>query len=288
MTTGNSYKQTSRTQRIIRTEDNYSGGMMYVNTPLDTGYSRIILNLDLAENDKGLKPRAGLRKFARTVVAATSLKQVDHTVYCKANSVMRRDKDGSVSYTDTVIVGEDVYKVGPYDPETTAEDIALERLTYDTSFDKNKAHCFAWQGDLYHMHEDGLYHFNDTYTHSPISPRSLTPKEAVNTGYNMLSENPYSFGNIESVATSGDILGILPYHIIDKNTDNERLGELALNVGPNTPFALKVMLAVANSTDIKYQCKLEWRESTQGVWTDIALKNSSLKYDEKVCHVPIS
>ena len=279
MTTGSYYKQTSRTQRIIRTEADYSKGMMYVNTPLDTGYSRIILNLDLAENGTGLKPRPGLKTFATTgTVAAFDNYGVD--VFCKANSVMRRESDNdTVKYIDTVIVGEDVYKVGPYTEDDTVRTIS--RLTNtELSFNKDKAHCFAWQGDLYHMHEDGLYHFNAAYLHTPVSPRVLTPKEAVNAGYNMLSENPYSFGNIESVATSGDILGILPYTIIDKDTDTECLGELALNPKPNVPIALKVILAVANSVNVKYQCKLEWRESTQGSWTNIELDNATLKYDE--------
>lgn len=283
---GNSYKQYQRTQRIIRTEDNYSGGMMYVNTPLDTGYSRVILNLDLAENSLGLKPRAGLRTFVSTdpVDKSSDLVDLKPNLFCKANSVMRRASDGTVKYTDTIIVEKDVYKVGPYSDE---ESYPITRLTHAATdeeaalyFDKTKAHCFAWQGDLYHMHEDGLYHFNDTSLHAKVSPRALTPKEAVNAGYNMLSENPYSFGNIESVATSGDILGILPYNIIDKDTDTERLGELALNPKPNVPIALKIILAVANSADVKYQCKLEWRESTQGSWTDIELDNATLKYDE--------
>lgn len=276
---GNSYKQYQRTQRIIRTEDNYSGGMMYVNTPLDTGYSRVILNLDLAENSLGLKPRAGLRTFATTnSVDKSSDLVLKPDLFCKANSVMRRASDGTVKYTDTIIVEKDVYQVGPYTDPDASE---ARRLTdEETRFDKTKAHCFAWQGDLYHMHEDGLYHFNDTYLHAKVSPRALTPKEAVNAGYNMLSEKPYSFGNIESVATSGDILGILPYNIIDKDTDTEHLGELALNPKPNVPIALKIILAVANSANVKYQCKLEWRESTQGSWTDIELDNATLKYDE--------
>ena len=126
MTTGSAYKQTTRTQRIIRTEDNYSGGMMYVNTPLDTGYSRIILNLDLADNDRGLKPRAGLKAFATTV----SLKYEEDTFktafpYCIANSVMRR-AGGAVKYTDTVVLDEKVYLLANTIVHKVAHLFALE------------------------------------------------------------------------------------------------------------------------------------------------------------------
>lgn len=280
MTTGSYYKQTSRAQRIIRTEADYSKGMMYVNTPLDTGYSRIILNLDLAENGTGLKPRPGLKTFATTgTVAAFDNYGID--VFCKANSVMRRESDNDdVKYIDTVIVGEDVYKVGPYTEDDTVR--TINRLTNtELSFNKDKAHCFAWQGQLYHMHEDGLYHFNDTYAHAQIEPRRLSPKEAVTAGYNMLADEPYTFNNIESVATSGDILGILPYEAVHTAKEGVyEFGELALTERPGEPVFLKIILAVVNSEDVLYQCSLEWRESTQGAWQPLELNIPELKYDE--------
>lgn len=286
MTTGSYYKQTSRTQRIIRTEADYSKGMLYINTPLDTGYSRIILNLDLAENGTGLKPRPGLRTYAETVypegsvVAGPTGLYTSPSVYCKANSVMRRESDGAVKYTDTVIVGEDVYKVGPYIEDSAERTIS--RLTNSTlRFNKDKAHCFAWQGQLYHMHEDGLYHFNDTYAHAQIEPKVLSPKEAVTNGYNMLATDPYEFYNTPSVATSGDILGILPYAVNKDDNGNTSIGDLALNAAPNTPMCLKVILSVVDSEDVKYQCRLQWRESTQGSWEDIQLEDSRLKWDEE-------
>lgn len=281
----NTYKQYQRTQRVIRTEDNYSGGMMYINTPLDTGYSRIILNLDLAENGAGLKPRPGLKTFLQTKGAVLSTDSYaifssdwSNNLYCKANSVIRRNAESELEYVDTVIVEKDVYKVGPYKNEDSTAPVT--RLTHDAVdddpaiyFEKNRGHCFAWQGDLYHMHEDGLFHFNEKltsagvqYDHAEVEPRALTPKEAVTTGYNMLHDDPYRFSNTESVATSGDILGILPY-FRDKNTDAE--GSLALKAGAGTPIYLRVYLAVANDPDIKYQYKIEWRESTQGNWEEI-------------------
>lgn len=273
------YKQYQRTQRIIRTEDNYSGGMMYVNTPLDTGYSRIILNLDLAENGTGLKPRAGLRTFAKTESVTTETLVSDwhsNPPYCITNSVMRRDADGTVKYTDTVVIDRDVYKVGPYSDESS---YPITRLTHAATdeeaavyFDKNKAHCFAWQGDLYHMHQDGLYHFNESlldskiiYKHEEVSPRALTPKDAVTMGYNMLSKEPYHFSNSESVAAVGDILGVLPYKINDDDT----IGDLALNVDRGEIY-LKVYLSVINDPNTLYQYSIQWRESTQGSWEDIA------------------
>lgn len=275
MTTGSAYKQTTRTQRIIRTEDNYSGGMMYVNTPLDTGYSRIILNLDLADNDRGLKPRAGLKTFATTkylIYDQDTFKTV--FPYCIANSVMRRDSDGAVKYTDTVVLDEKVYKIGPY--VDGDDNFPIEEITSpDMPFDKSRAHCFAWYGDLYHMHKDGLYHFNEAYTHTEIVPRNLEPKEAVATGYNMLHKSPYRFNNTDAVSVSGDILGILPYF---KNGEAE--GDLAIKAGPNTPIYLRVYLAVVNSDSIKYQYKIEWRESTQGNWEEITKVFPKCDWDE--------
>lgn len=274
MSGSTTYKQYQRTQRIIRTEDDYSGGMMYVNTPLDTGYSRIILNLDLAENSAGLKPRAGLKTTAYTsyLTYSDGIFNTFHP-YFVANSVMRRTSDDAIKYTDTVVLENRVYSVGPYSPEET-EYIPITELSSDTKlFEKDKAHCFAWQGDLYHMHEDGLWHFNEKlvdgliqHSHEKVTPRALTPKEAVTTGYNMLSATPYHFSDSPSVAVGGDILGILPYTVGENNT----VGDLALTTPGGRSVWLRVYLAVTDSPDVTYQYLIQWRESTQGTWTDIA------------------
>ena len=285
MTTGNAYKQTTRTQRIIQVEDTYSNGMMYVNTPLDTGFSRVLINYDFAENEKGLKPRPGFKSFARTPISTKYNASLKHDAFCISNSVARLDSARNTTYTDTIVVDKDVYRVGPYTDDITNAEVT--RLTHESYtdpdgnevpakyFEKDRGHCFAWQGNLYHMHADGLHYFNEQNIHSEVSPRALAPKEAVTTGYNMLHSTPYKFSNVETSANSGDILGVLPYYVNDDGTE----GDLAINAPPGRSIYLRVYLAVANNDDIRYQYRVQWRESTQGTWETLSNAVPECDYD---------
>ena len=60
------FKQYQRGTRVQTVEETFNKGMSYTNAPLDEGYSRILLNLDI-NSDGGLQPRPGFVKKGAVV-----------------------------------------------------------------------------------------------------------------------------------------------------------------------------------------------------------------------------
>jgi hypothetical protein len=55
------YKNNKRQPRVQTTEENFNFGMNYTNTPLEQGYQKALVNYDIKNEGKALRPRAGLR-----------------------------------------------------------------------------------------------------------------------------------------------------------------------------------------------------------------------------------
>ncbi|NMB95430.1 MAG: hypothetical protein GYA02_02295, partial [Clostridiaceae bacterium] len=89
-----------------------------------------------------------------------------------------------------------------------------------------------------------------------LTPKALTPKEAVMWGYNMLQPNAYSFTDSDA-AGAISLLGILPY-----KEDNS----LALNAKVNETVKLRCYYAGPPNT---YTIKWEWKEVSGYDWTTI-------------------
>jgi hypothetical protein len=95
------------------------------------------------------------------------------------------------------------------------------------------------------------------YEEYPIEPRKVTPFEAATLGYNMLSEDPYTF-TCGSEATAFTDNGILPYTLEDKPLRNPQI---------NKPFKLKFYYERPSSGNFKVVFR--WREQTASDWTEI-------------------
>ncbi len=77
----------------------------------------------------------------------------------------------------------------------------------DTTYIAQAIGTFAFNNSYYCFQDGALVHtkltkHEDTekfcYAPEPVEPKAITPKEAVMWGYNMLSEEPYQFENINS------------------------------------------------------------------------------------------
>lgn len=136
----------------------------------------------------------------------------------------------------------------------------------DTTYIAQAIGTFAFNNSYYCFRDGALVHtkltkHEDTekfcYAPEPVEPKVITPKEAVMWGYNMLSEEPYQFENINSAGVI-QFLGLLPY---DEN------GALLLSPQVNQTLYLKCNYAVANGA--KYTIKWEWKEPIAASWTTI-------------------
>lgn len=90
-----------------------------------------------------------------------------------------------------------------------------------------------------------------------IVPRTLTPKEAVMWGYNMLSSNPYNFTN-ELIADSVVFHGMLPYDANDK---------LMMSPQINQNIILKCFYGAGLGLKISFVW--EWKEAGADTWVSL-------------------
>lgn len=95
----------------------------------------------------------------------------------------------------------------------------------------------------------------------PVQPVELSIKEVLNSGYNMLLPNPYSFTNKESAGYS--LEGILPYTGDAKTTNRELL--LSARLGQRINFEVYYQYKV--ETDVKLKARWEWLDTGgDGTW----------------------
>lgn len=102
-----------------------------------------------------------------------------------------------------------------------------------------------------------VLHENGYYTPEVISPKELTPKEAVMWGYNMLHATPYNFKNVESAGVI-QLLGTLPY---DENNN------LVMSPVVNQSLQLECFYAAANPSTHKFVW--EWKDPGASEWTKL-------------------
>ena len=82
-----------------------------------------------------------------------------------------------------------------------------------------------------------------------VTPREVLPSQAINYGYNMLSEAPYTFNNVQTAQSKVQLMGLLPY-----NSDTDAL---VLSAKLGTPIKFKLFYKypaadVANTNERYY------------------------------------
>ena len=90
---------------------------------------------------------------------------------------------------------------------------------------------------------------SDRYQFEELTPKALTPKEAVMWGYNMLQPNAYSFTDSDAAGTVS-LLGILPYKEDNSLALNAKVNE---TVKPRCYYAGPRINMQLNGNGKKYQ-----------------------------------
>lgn len=93
---------------------------------------------------------------------------------------------------------------------------------------------------------------NSKWELEPIEPKDVTPAQAVNYGYNMLKDNPYTFNNAAMYSGEVTLLGVLPH---DAST-----GKLLLTakVGTSIKFKLSYKYPEADRSNEKEKYYTSW------------------------------
>lgn len=252
-----SYLNSGARSRSMTTESDFSLGMKYTETPLDEGYSRVLLNYALSDNGSSLKPRAGLEHVRYLTSMTTNNPILIHhsasalfsshngadTVMCKYLLYGQYDTDGlDLSTLNAVCLYNGEYIMSSSTNFTdAANSTALkcekqpDKIHGITNSGQPHGIYTVIDGNTYVLSDAGLcrleFKFNAQYTAFTIYLHEIVPNEinaakAVNNGYNMLLSNPYSFS---ITTTSAGVLvmdGIVPYDSTGTKVKlNARIGD---------------------------------------------------------------
>ena len=123
--------------------------------------------------------------------------------------------------------------------------------------------CFAWNNNYYNFNSHGelirtRYDVETTTYYSEVlEPKEIKASEALSSGFNMLSDDPYTFSDVNA---EGDInlVGMLLY-------DME--GNLQAEPLINTSYKLRCFYEVEEGA--QYKIKFDYRETNTSDWIDI-------------------
>lgn len=256
------FKKYKRGQRVVDAETNYSLGMNYIESPIPEGQCKLLVNYAFHNQGESLKPRGGMQHESDIATAVTDLgyyiHHIDSTYIDDADNsdaiLMRYVVAGKeepsrygVDFNTCVVFIEDpltnvIHKsaleavVGaPILKHTTNRDWKSIHGTPVTEATPLGLHI-SIENNAYMLYKDGadigigrLYITKTagTYTHrlDKLTAKDVTPYEAVNYGYNMLLDSPYTFTNTLNPAGNLVLQGLLPYDADDKLKFNAKVGE---------------------------------------------------------------
>lgn len=286
------YKHYQRRPRAVYPEENYGKGMMWTNSPLPDGYCKHLLNLDLKDNGEYLSPRPAFKAIEFYSYADAPTEAYTDTQFLSASKDCIEENDSTLY--KQIIVGDahskSLFALTGTDAALAAipalplpvKTLKIKKLTTSAkmqiptspqihgltvaSASKIVRHIgtFGFNNSYYFFDNTGLKQTKlNTETHQyeaeAITPRTLTPAEAVMWGYNMLCSKPYTFSNdIKDTATPIQLLGLLPY---------DSSGNLVL--APKVNQVVQFECFFIGQKTKTYNVKWEWREAGTNDWITI-------------------
>ena len=303
------FKHTARTARIVETEETFTGGMQYVETPIPSDYAKLIVNYDLNDSGNVLTPRPGLRttelfkaKDTPIDVSGKHIELLSHHYNNKdLYSQLILGVEDVTEKANTEIFKGNAYSIALHNSEYISK--ALEGKPHYTKLEQKTVHDWdldkpiintniigtsAWNNDFYYFSditEDGDTSAklckssfdpdsDNKFVSEVLKPKQLEPTQVTN-GYNMLADDPYDFVCSISPAVGSTIAltGLLPY----TKEENSKLN-LKPRVGDAVVFNLFYNVA---SLDSKYTFVFEWSDPTSGVWNTFNTQTyGKMPYDE--------
>lgn len=275
------FKKYNRGQRQQTVEEIFNLGMQYTNTPLTQGACKLMVNFDMKDKGEMLIPRPAIEtvKVAGKFVEGSYNTIVDGKTSAELNAtyehVLVSSVDNSItpltiapSETEfylTQLNGTSKPSVFKRPVSASIHDIRIS----DTSPMATNIGTFGFNNSYYCFNSSNEKLMQtkftvDRYQFEELTPKALTPKEAVMWGYNMLQTNAYLFSDTEAAGVI-NLLGLLPY-----KADNT----LALNAKVNETVKLRCYYAGPSANT--YKIKWEWKEVTGADWTNFKEETKAL------------
>jgi hypothetical protein len=257
------YKVYQRTSRGIDSEENFYGGIDFKNAPIDEGFCRMLVNFNIVSGGEVIKPRAAFKTQTTASLETQDTTYIIHHSGKMYVDDIDADDANIMEYiligkpdtvNDGILMDSSILFLRDPEQETiikipiAAGNVAGASINYDSRYTLNELHYTTLENpspvgihanvedNVYLAYTDGTdtglarlrvaYEAAEySYALERLAPKDLTPHQAVNYGYNLLQNDPYTFTNSVSSTGSLQLLGVLPYDNSDDLKFNAQVGE---------------------------------------------------------------
>lgn len=275
--------------RYVTNIDDFSSGMKFTNAPHEAGYAKAIVNFDLKNDGECLVPRGGLHDIvSRASSVLASSQYVDFCVHHAASMLVQEADESDATLCQYYLAGgvtatgfdlTTAYLVVEYNgnyiqathiaegiqqgsllmkPATTQ----MHNLPLDTP--KSRDGIFtSLEGNTYVLVHtptgnklctikakfNTLHNAINWYLES-VTPTEVQPTQAMNYGYNMFKDDPYTFTNTVSGTGAIQLTGVIPY---------SEAGDLLLTARPGTPIVFRLYYKYPQAdVDLEDKYLVQW------------------------------
>ncbi len=271
--------QNAHRTRYMTSADDFSSGMKFTNAPHAEGFAKAMVNFDFKNDGECLVPRGGFHDVANRVSAIlASTQYLDFCVHHASSMFVKEADDSDATLCQYYLAGgitatgfdlATAYLVVEYHGNYISATHAAEGITQGTLLMKpavTQMHNMpldtpkyrsgiytSLEGNTYLLvHTDGenklctlVAEFNTAHTAvtwhiDEVTPVEVQPTQAMNYGYNMFKDDPYTFVNTVSGTGNIQLTGVVPY---------SEDGKLLLTARPGTPIVFRLYYKYAQ-TDV--------------------------------------
>jgi len=295
------YKKYKRQQRVLDSEPNYALGMNYVESPIPEGMCNLLVNHEYHDQGEALRPRGGMQSQDDLTTAITDegyyihhigsayIDDVDNDTAILMRYILAGKTDPTdygIDFATCIVFVEDpmtnIIHQSTLDPAhvgtplikhtsnkdwksihgtpvTEATPLGLQTVIKSNAYILFKDGADSGVGRLYISRTAGAY----THKMEEVTAEAVTPKQAVNYGYNMLLETPYDFVNEVNPSGNLDLQGLLPY---EPGTSNLKFNAQA---GEEIEFKLIYRYPTGSPT-----YKVQWEVQELGVQSGVQVEQA--------------
>jgi hypothetical protein len=299
MAVTSSYKEYQRLERVMTVEDAFNLGMSYINTPLNEGFARLLVNFDLKNQSNYLVPRGGIKTVTSdlTTIDNTSTYAIHHIGTMLVQTADEEDATVHkyillLPVVQHAVMDKQVFSfTNAYLIIQTAEGYISEEFSfpyYTALRDKldsihgveiqgnkecNKGISVSIEANTYIPVFDVegrnrkfvrlMAQFNAqggiTVTLPTLEPKEIPASQVINSGYNMLKDDPYDFENTENATGALVLGGIIPKDVFGNI-------KLTAEVGETLIYNLAYTYPPLDLNE-KYMVQWEIKDTTTGAET---------------------
>lgn len=258
------FKTYQRTGRNLVTEQLFNAGMQYTDTPLQNGACKLLVNYNISTDGTQLTPRAGFHRTHTLMDSSLEGYRIHHSGYMQGLDTDFTE-DFTFNYTllykdgapPLLLYEDDLYEVHLLDnveyiriPQGDTG-VLVHGIPYAATPEYPVYTVLNGRPILPINNGLGILECTRTmgvtaFTIRAVVPENITPAEAVEMGYNMLLEEPYSYTG-EALATSTPdfiIKGILAKH--------PETGEVLLSGRKNQPVLFEAIYDYRAASTTEY------------------------------------